>query len=656
MQIKNLVPKSKEVLLQPKSKEGVFYDAFSYDISASGGISSLRDGQNLNGNGSTPLTANEKKYLYIVSQVQSNDPSLDYIPNLIATFIKREIESGDSSTEKDDVFENSLKKTNELVEGLFKNNANIKLNLGIALINKEKISASKIGKAKLFVYRPQKSEIFDIFENISQFSRLHIDNKRFSSVISGEVKKNDRFFFFVPDVRLSLKQKLIISSLSKNDQDGFLDDFHKIASPEGKNKTPIPCCGIHFEIKEEIKNLSDSSNANNKPKDEKEIPVVATEVAKINRNDALKRTVDKFKEMVIGENSNSYHRWRMMKNRGMNNYFILGFIAFLILAGLIFFTKGDSKLKKEVSSINEKIRISESRLLLKQNYEARKYLSEAISQLDALEDNRQKEETLLAVVSLLNRMEKIDSAMKLNLVIDLADSINIDAGKLKNILTNNGKVFLNDSDKIYQLEESKLKLVEEPGSIALIWIKENKLITYGTNIKVIDLENNKINELRKKFSFEPVEFKNYEDNLYFLESKNIYKISNALIKPTEELEWLKLAEAEKIPGNFASFDLDSNIYVITTERKLATLFKGELNKLIDLDFNVKPGTELVNLSEKKFLIVDKETKLARIIDDAGDLKVSYDLSSAETIKDTYFDKTASTLYILSPSKIWSLKI
>ncbi|TSC90589.1 MAG: hypothetical protein G01um10142_376 [Parcubacteria group bacterium Gr01-1014_2] len=677
MQIKNLVPKSKEVLLQPKSKQGVFYDAFSYIISASGGSPEGR--QNLNGNSSTSFTTSgstspftsEKKYLYIVSQVQSSDPSLDYIPNLIATFIKREIESGNSSaslttsgsTEKNDIFENSLKKTNELVEGLFKNNANIKLNLGIALIDKEKISASKIGKAKLFVYRPEKTaliagreEIFDVFENISQFSRLHIDNKRFSSVISGEVKKNDRFFFFVPDIRLSLKQKLIISSLSKNSQDGFLDDFHKIASPEGKNKTPIPCSGIHFEIEEEIKNLSDSKNTDNKPKAVKEIPVIATEVAKINRNDALKRTMDKFKEMVIGENSNSNHRWRMIKNRGTSNYFIFGFIAFLILAGLIFFTKGDSKLKEEVSSINEKIRISESRLLLKQNYEARKYLSEAIDQINALEDQGQKEEILPAAVSLLNRLEKIDSALKPNLSVDLTDLANVDPEKFKSILASSGKIFINDPEKIHQLEGNNLKTIEEAKDIALTWIKENKLITYGANIKIIDLENNKISELRKKFGFEAVEFKNYEDNLYFLGSKNIYKISNALAKPTEELEWLKPVEAEKIPGNFIAFDLDSSIYVITDERKLATLFKGEITKLIDLDFNVKPGMKLVNLGEKRLLIIDKEAKLARVIDDTGDLKVSYDLSAAETIKDAHFDKTASTLYILSPAKIWSLKI
>ena len=253
-------------------------------------------------------------------------------------------------------------------------------------------------------------------------------------------------------------------------------------------------------------------------------------------------------------------------------------------------------------------------------------------------------------------MEKVDPSAKLNSLIDLSSFSNIDSSKFKSILASDEKIFINDFEKVYQLAGNELKTVEESGNIILTWIKENKLITYETNIKIINLGNNKISELRKKFNFEPVEFKNYEDNLYFLGSKNIYKISNALVKLTEELEWLKSIEADKIPGNFIAFDLDSNIYVTTSERKLATLFKGKLEKLTDLDFDIKPGTELFNLGEKRFLIIDKEIKLARIIDDAGDLKVSYDLSDAETIKDVYFDKSDSMLFILSPTKIWSLKI
>ena len=86
------------------------------------------------------------------------------------------------------------------------------------------------------------------------------------------------------------------------------------------------------------------------------------------------------------------------------------------------------------------------------------------------------------------------------------------------------------------------------------------------------------------------------------------------------------------------------------------MFKGEVVKIIDLDFDVRPGAKLINLGGKEFLTVDKKLKLVRIINDAGELKMSYDLSPAETIKDAFFDKESRTLYLLSQTKIWSLKI
>ena len=166
----------------------------------------------------------------------------------------------------------------------------------------------------------------------------------------------------------------------------------------------------------------------------------------------------------------------------------------------------------------------------------------------------------------------------------------------------------------------------------------------------------KSGELKKKFSFEPVEFKNYQDNLYFLGPKNVYKITNALLKPGQEFEWLKPAEAQKIQADFVSFDLDSSLYAITGDRKLITMFKGEIAKTVELDFDTPTGTKLINLGNNELLIIDKGAKLARVILDSGELKVGYDLSDVETIKNSFFDKDSRTLYLLSGTKIWSLKL
>ncbi len=663
MEIKELIPKSKEILVRPKEQDGIFYDVFSYTIKNS-----------VKSTSANSVNGNNKAYLYIVSQVQSNDPSLDYIPNLIASFIKRELESGSNSIE-DNIFENSLKKANDLIESLIKDNADIKLDLGVAFINKEKISLAKIGKSKMLIYRLLKKETFDVFENIGQFNKSHITNKRFSNIISGEIKKGDKLFFFIPNNRLNFKQKMITATLSKSDTEGFVSMLHKIISPAADKKdngSPIPCSGLYLEINEETKKIQEEPIKEiDSSAPAKETKIFATEVSKVDKSNAIKKTVEKFKEMVLGEglgSINSNNRGWRLKNRGISNYFIVGVITLVIIAGLFLLTRGDSKLKEEIASINEKLRVSESRFLLKQNYEAREILADAFKELDLIEENKEKNEVMLAAIGLLNRIEKVDSTKKPAVLLDLVTYQGAQINGLKNILAGGGKVFVGDNDKLYQANDGELKPLESSVGVNLVWIKNNKIIIYGTGIEIIDLDENKIRQLRKRFNFEPVEMKNYEDNLYFLGSKNIYKITNALVNPLEELEWLKSGEAEKVPGNFAAFDLDSNIFVVTDQRKLATFFKGELTESYDLNFAIGPGVELVNLgnpekspngdhgASNEFMIVDKTDELARVVDDLGNLKVSYDLSGVDIVKDAFFDKEVRTLYLLSPTKIWELKI
>ena len=64
-------------------------------------------------------------------------------------------------------------------------------------------------------------------------------------------------------------------------------------------------------------------------------------------------------------------------------------------------------------------------------------------------------------------------------------------------------MLISDLEKIYALSESEAKPVEGPGDTTLSWMKNNKIIVLAGNIKIIDLESNKVGEIRKKFGFEP---------------------------------------------------------------------------------------------------------------------------------------------------------
>lgn len=613
------MPKAKEILIQPKEKQGLYLDTFSYAI-----------------NPSTSLGAGGSSRLYIVSQVQSSDPALDYLPNLIASFIKRELETGGSSPEKDDKFEHSLKKANELIEGVVKENKEVKFDVGVALLTNEKMSVSKIGKAKMLLSRNGDGETFDVFENLTQFNKVKFDNKKFSSIISGEVKDKDRLFFFIPSARLNFKQKNISTNLSKEDQEKFVESFRKLAAT-------IPCSAIHMEVKGESRKIAEE-----KPKEEPRI--IATEVSKVDKNDPVKNLASKLKESIIGGGSRppslSLGRPR---NYGLP---VIIVVAVVVLAAVFFVSKlGDGKIKEEMAAVNENIKLAESRFLLKQNAEAREAAGEALNQLALIKEGDNKQKLMAAAISVLNRIEKVNASVKPAVAAEFSE-----ADRFGGLTVINGKVLVYDSQKVYELENGQTKEVWDLAGASFLLGKDAKLTAYDGNIKVLNLEERKISEIRRKFNFEPLEMENYEDNLYFLGSKNIYKISNALIKTVSESEWLKAGAAEDIEGNFVSFALDSRIYALTDAGKLITMFKGEVKKTADLEFKVGTGTELINLGERGLLVVDENARLARLIDTDGNIQESYDLSEIDLIKDTYFDKESSTLYLLSSNKVWQLKL
>lgn len=629
MEIKELSPKAKEIVIQPKEKQGIYLDTFSYVIGGS-------------------------SHLYIVSQIHSNDSSLDYLPNLIASFIKRELETnGNQSPDKDEKFENSLKKANELIDGVIRESSEVKFNVGVALFNNEKISLSKIGKAKMLLSRNGNGEVFDVFENLTQFNKVRFDNKKFSSIISGELKDKDRLFFFIPGLRLNLKQKHISANLGKENQEKFVESFHKLANA-------VPCSAIHMEIKEELKKINQEKPKNDEQK------ITATEVSKIDKNDAVKNLASKLKNSIFGGESKppsvSFGRSR--------SYGLPAIIAVALLIVAVAFVVsklGNGKIKEEMAAVNEKIKLAESRFLLKENLEARRAANEAIGQLALIKESDDREKLMAAAINILYRIEKVNTSVKPAVAAELTEG-----NRFGRLAALNGKILLYDLQKVYELENGQTK-VDSTNSPQEVWDlagasfiigKDSKLAAYEGNIKILNLEDRKISEIRRKFNFEPLEMKNYEDNLYFLGQKNIYKISNALVKTINESEWLKAAALPKIEGNFVSFALDSSIYVLTDTAKLVTLFKGDVVKTVNLEFETGPNVELVNLGDpstssgqgKRLLAVDKNAKIARLIDADGNIQESYDLSEIDSIKDTYFDKENATLYLLSSNRVWELKL
>lgn len=608
-----------------------------------------------------------------MAQVQTEDESLNYIPNLVSGFIKREFESALSSEKNTDLSkldekaaEKALKKTNELIENLAESH-NIKLNIGVAFINNEKILLSKIGKVKMLLHRknaedaPETQKVFDVFENVTQFNKEHYAEKRFSSVISGDILDGDKIFFFIPNRRLSLRQNYIKTAIYKFNQDEFADSFYKtMEKARIKGSKDIFCCGIHLELKEESVDISPAKEQtedeeiiadNNFLEDampEKTKPsLIASQILKISKENLIKLAANKAKKI-------SYTK---------KLYIIIG-IALITLAAVFIInsTYQGSKLTNKIKLINEKIKTAESKFLLKDNKEARGLLKEAINELKSL-DNKKASSYIIAAEELLKKIDKIND-LKPTLINNLSNLQNPANQKVVSLENN---IYVVSSGVVYKINGNDIKKIAELKNPNLVKIKNGKIAAYGDeSIQILDVANKEITELKKKFNFEPRDLGIYKDNLYFLGTNNIYKISNALEKPISELYWLK---DKNVAAGFISFDLDSSIYILNKNNKLLTFYKGKLVESKKLEFPTSEKSKLILIKnagdgmngntddgKKEFLILNPEEKIIRRVNDNAELIESFDISPAGEIKDISYDPATSTIYIVSSSGLWKIKM
>jgi len=538
---------------------------------------------------------------------------------------------------------------------------NIKLNVGVAFINNEKILLSRIGKVKMLLYRKnsedalENQKVFDVFENVTQFNKEHFAEKRFSSIISGDILDGDRLFFFIPNRRLSFRQNYIKTAMYKFNQEEFTDNFYKtLEKTRIKGSKDLFCCGIHLELEEQLNIISpaeEQTEEENIPLDndflesdlsEKTKPsLIASQIFKISKENLIKLAVNKARKI-------SYVK---------KLYIIIG-IALVTLATIFIInsTYQGSKLNTKLKAINEKIKIAESKFLLKQNKEAKKILQELTVQLESINNQKKTSSYITAVSDLLKKIDKI-SERKPVILNNLAQL----EGANQRVVSYGDNVYVFSSGKLYKINGENIKEITELSNPSILRIKENKIISYSDgNIQIFDITNKNTTELKRRFDFQPKDLGIYKDNLYFLGSDNIYKISNALIKPISEYYWIK---PNQKTSTFVSFDLDSTVYILAEDDKLLTFYKGKLVSSEELEFEVNQKNKIfllttenqkTNETNKEFFIADLDKKIIRHINENAELIESFDISSAGDIKDVTFDKKTSTIYIISSTGLWEL--
>ncbi|MEK7525463.1 MAG: hypothetical protein AAB561_00370, partial [Patescibacteria group bacterium] len=215
-----LKPESQEILIKGDASEG-HLDAFSYDPGSDENAKRLGS-------------------LFVVGHVHHSTDDLSYSVNLIAALAKREYYATPGIAPRE-AFSRTLKKVNEVVEDFFKHEG-LAVNIGVFAIAGEQIFLSRLGKFKLLLARDNR--VVDVFNNVDLFDKEHIEQKQFSSVVSGKVAASDRLLAFYPNKPLVARERYLKDYLVKLSPVEFSDKIHEIKT----GKADFACAAVHINL------------------------------------------------------------------------------------------------------------------------------------------------------------------------------------------------------------------------------------------------------------------------------------------------------------------------------------------------------------------------------------------------------------------------
>ncbi|MBI1755353.1 hypothetical protein HY250_02220 [Candidatus Azambacteria bacterium] len=139
-----------------------------------------------------PATVDEEPFgsLYIIGWLQNRKAQLEFLPNLVASIIRREFyKPGEENAEA--CFEIALKKANAALEDIGKTNKNVAQDINLCVINiaENKVRFCTIGDIITWLWRA--GRLIDM-----SAKKAHANKKElFSTIIAGGIVPSDKFIF-----------------------------------------------------------------------------------------------------------------------------------------------------------------------------------------------------------------------------------------------------------------------------------------------------------------------------------------------------------------------------------------------------------------------------------------------------------------------------
>ncbi len=613
-------------------------------------------------------------HLFILGNIKYEpEEDLSYLINLISSLSRREYYSLQSIQTQDPkiAFEKTLKKLNEVLENFFANK-NLKLDIGLAVIARDILYISRIGKCKVGLAR--NSEYIDVINNIELFNKEETDEEmQFSNIISGKIKPNDKIFAYIPFRSITSREKQIRTLLSSQTQAEFSDKIAQLASAN----TNFNCCAVHIFI-QEIKEIPSESVSVFSA-----LPTIASlserNAVSDSREDATDDTVAREASANIykGQSSRSHHiiarqmevvKKYDLKKKILGQYSKLsrfsrpkitlrGFTMIVLgiiipLAGIIgvhsYIKTRPEKNAYSLAKANQKT--AESRIAQGDTKDARLLLLTSLENITKF--NTKTAEQIKK--ELLTSLNAIDKTASVNLIPYAAPTPQNGEHFSKLAVTNN-KVFVVSEQYISEVSHNNsLNHLNKIAAIpSFIFTSAAKLFLFdgNQNITVVNSENQK----KDTFAIDTSESLNnallYKDNLYALTKDSILKYSNIIKGSGQKTTWY----TEKPPIELNKIAIDGNIYVLTNDNHLRTYFKGKNISDVDLKIALSKSSRIFTTDDSQniYLVDPSQNKIFVFEKSSVTLKKSFSIPYA--ILDSTLDNDENIWFLNDKGAIFRIE-
>lgn len=595
-------PTAKEIMIKGAAQDG-HSDTFIYDY---------ENDENRRSLGNLFVLGN------ISGGEDNNGNDLAYATNLVASLAKREYYSNSDITPRD-AFTNALRKVNDVVDEFF-TKKDAKINIGVFVIAGEQVYISKLGKFKVILSREGKN--IDILNNIELFKKEHVEEKEFSSIISGKLCLDDKLFAFYPNRSITAREKVIKGFLSKSKPEEFVEKLNEIKG----DKENFACTALYINM-QEFK--EPALKARPQPRELNEIPAIVPEMAEIDAprladSKVKDRPIVKVAEEVpniipaefsLGKKKNPIGAFiKRIDLRGLSRFpgyynpkrkimaLTLVAIGVFALGGLGLFAKSTiltSDAEKELNNIvkiaQENLKTAQSQAQANDNVLARSLLASTLSSLVGNDDNKKVQTIRTDILETLDNIDKAQDA-----VLQPIDTLPQPA--------------VSNSES--------LKLAREKVSSGAIQISGS------------------------------VDMSIYEDNLYILTSDSIYKVIDFTKSKASPVKWLE----SPLTSEAKYISVDGNIFIYSSNGTLSKYYKGKLAMETKTDVPIDESYQLLGSvdSQNLYIISKKLGRIYVISKSNGSLVKTLKIGSSEPIREAYIGSADDIYFMAADGRFWKV--